>query len=129
MRDGMSSSPHCAVNIAPAPAAGPAEPKVPTVDPTTEPASPETEGLPEEGSGGGTDEPWRVILFNDEVHTFREVISQLVKATGCTSQKAEDIAWKVHTEGKAVAYEGNFEECFQVQAVLKEIQLVTEIEG
>ncbi len=75
------------------------------------------------------DHPWRVILFNDEIHTFDEVIAQLIKATGCSSGEAEKIAWTVHTEGKARAYEGSFEDCFRVQGVLREIQLVTEIEG
>ena len=37
----------------------------------------------------GIQEPAKVILFNDEVHTFDEVIGQLVKATRCTSDRAE----------------------------------------
>ena len=73
--------------------------------------------------------PWRVLLFNDEIHTFDEVIGQLVKATGCTFEHAQGVAWTVHTEGKAVAYEGSFEACFRVQGVLREIGLVTQIEG
>ena len=75
------------------------------------------------------DSPWRVILFNDEVHTFDEVIVQLIKATGCSTQEAEAHAWTVHTKGKDRVYEGSFEDCFRVQGVLREIQLVTEIEG
>lgn len=75
------------------------------------------------------DDPWKVILFNDDIHTFDEVILQLVKATGCSLQHAERVAWKVHTEGKAVAYQGTFDECFRVNGVLREIQLITEIEG
>ncbi|HET6569802.1 MAG TPA: ATP-dependent Clp protease adaptor ClpS [Rhodothermales bacterium] len=75
------------------------------------------------------DSPWRVILYNDDIHSFEEVILQLVKATGCTDAQAEAYAWKVHTNGKASVYEGSFEECFRVQGVLREIQLVTEIEG
>ena len=73
--------------------------------------------------------PWKVILFNDEIHTFDEVILQLIKATGCSSQDAQKIALTVDGEGKAVAYEGLFEVCFRVQGVLREIQLVTQIEG
>lgn len=75
------------------------------------------------------DSPWRVILYNDEIHTFEEVISQLVKATGCSTSQAEMYAWEAHIRGKARVFEGSFEECFQVQGVLREIQLVTEIEG
>lgn len=75
------------------------------------------------------DTPWRVILFNDEVHTFDEVIGQLIKATGCSQSKAEKLTMKVHNEGKATVYEGSFEECFEVNGVLKEIELITEIKG
>lgn len=75
------------------------------------------------------DTPWRVILYNDEVHTFDEVILQLVKATGCSVAQAEALAWKVHMQGKAAVYEGSFEDCFRVQAVLGEIGLITELEG
>ncbi|MDX1531066.1 MAG: ATP-dependent Clp protease adaptor ClpS [Rhodothermales bacterium] len=52
-----------------------------------------------------------------------------MKATGCTTEQAERHAWTVHTEGKDCVFEGTFEECFRVQGVLREIQLVTEIEG
>ena len=75
------------------------------------------------------DTPWRVVLYNDAIHTFDEVIHQLVRATGCSTSDAESIAWTVHTQGKALAFEGSFPECFRVQGVLKEIQLVTEIQG
>lgn len=108
-------------------------PSVPTfgppAEPEVEPAPPEVEEVEEEDEGGGTDDPWFVVLFNDEVHTFEEVIGQLMKATGCSRGEAEDKAWTVHNEGKATVYEGTFEECFEVQSVLKEIQLVTEIQG
>ncbi|CAN5475019.1 hypothetical protein BH23BAC4_BH23BAC4_02560 [soil metagenome] len=73
--------------------------------------------------------PWSVTLFNDEIHTFDEVILQIVKATGCPESEAEEHAWTVHTKGKATVFEGEFEECFRVQGVLREIQLVTEITG
>lgn len=97
----------------------------------TSPASPapETDVAVEEEKEERTDDPWRVILYNDEIHTFDEVISQLIKATGCSTSRAEKLAWEVHTTGKAAVYEGSFEECFRVQGVLREIQLVTEIEG
>lgn len=92
-------------------------------------AEPEIEVIVEEEVEERLDEPWRVILYNDDIHSFEEVIFQVVKATGCSFQDAERLAWQVHTEGKGVAFEGTFEECFRVQGVLREIQLVTEIEG
>jgi len=73
--------------------------------------------------------PWRVILYDDDIHTFDEVISQLMKATGCGLAEAEEMTWKVHNDGKAIVHEGEFEECLKIDSVLKEIQLVTEIKG
>lgn len=96
---------------------------------TAEPATPGPDVVTEETTGTDLDAPWRVILYNDEVHTFEEVIVQLVKATGCSPDQAKAYTREVHTTGKAAVYEGDFEECFQVQGVLREIQLVTEIEG
>ena len=75
-----------------------------------------------------TQEPARVILFNDDVHTFDEVIAQLIKATGCTAAKAEDLAMEVHTNGKAVVFAGELPRCMEVSAVLEEIRLMTQIE-
>lgn len=74
-------------------------------------------------------DPWKVILFNDDIHTFDEVIVQLQKATGCGVQRAEQIAFEAHTKGKAIAFSGEFNECFRVSGVLREIQLIVEIEG
>lgn len=74
------------------------------------------------------DTPCRVVLFNDDIHTFDEVISQLIKATGCSSAKAESLAWEVHTKGKAVCFEGALSDCLRVSGVLEEIGLHTQIE-
>ncbi|HWP81550.1 MAG TPA: ATP-dependent Clp protease adaptor ClpS [Bacteroidota bacterium] len=74
------------------------------------------------------DEPAKVILFNDEVHTFDEVINQIIKAIRCDTTKAEALTWEVHTRGKAVIFEGPMNECIQVSGVLEEIALHTQIE-
>ncbi len=92
-------------------------------------AAPEVEVAVAEETEERLDAPWRVILYNDEIHTFDEVIFQLIKATGCTVAEAEAMVWKAHVEGKAAVYEGTFEDCFRVQGVLGEIGLVTELEG
>jgi len=72
--------------------------------------------------------PSKVILFNDEVHTFEEVINQIIKATGCDTAKAEALTWEVHDSGKAMVFEGEVTRCVQVSAVLEEIDLMTQIE-
>jgi ATP-dependent Clp protease adaptor protein ClpS len=75
-----------------------------------------------------TTHPARVILYNDDVHTFDEVIGQLIKATGCASSRAEALAWEVHSKGKANVFEGAMSECLRVSHVLEEIALHTQIE-
>ena len=72
--------------------------------------------------------PVRVVLFNDEVHTFEEVIGQLIKALRCDSSKAEALTWEVHNSGKARVYEGPMGECVKVSGVLEEIALHTQIQ-
>ena len=73
-------------------------------------------------------DPAKVILFNDEVHTFDEVIGQLIKATRCTEERAEALAWEVHTNGRAAVYSGELVRCVEVSGILEEIRLMTQIE-
>jgi ATP-dependent Clp protease adapter protein ClpS len=75
-----------------------------------------------------TEEPAKVILFNDDEHTFDEVITQLIKALKCTSQHAEELTWDVHNQGKAVVFAGELVKCMEVSNVLEEIKLMTQIE-
>lgn len=72
--------------------------------------------------------PAKVILFNDEIHTFEEVIGQLIKALTCDTAKAEALTWEVHNSGKAVVFEGPMDRCVKVSGVLEEIGLHTQIE-
>lgn len=76
----------------------------------------------------GAQQPAKVILFNDELHTFDEVIMQLIKATGCAHSHAEALTWEVHNNGKAVVYGGTMAKCMQVSGILEEIGLMTQIE-
>lgn len=91
--------------------------------------APEVEVLEQTEEEESLNTPWRLILYDDDIHTFDEVINQLVKALGCTVAKAEELTLTVHTKGKAVVFEGSFEECLKINAILLEIQLITEIKG
>jgi ATP-dependent Clp protease adapter protein ClpS len=75
------------------------------------------------------DTPWRLFLFDDDIHTFDEVIEQIIKAKGCGYSIAQDLTFQVHNNGKALIHEGEFLDCLKMEGVLKEIQLVTEIRG
>jgi ATP-dependent Clp protease adapter protein ClpS len=75
-----------------------------------------------------TDEPYKVVLFNDDYHTFDEVIHQIMKATGCGKQKAEAHTWEVHNKGKSIVFDGDMGKCLRVSSILEEIHLKTEIQ-
>lgn len=69
----------------------------------------------------------RVVLFNDEIHTFDEVIGQIIKATGCSPVRAEALTLEVHHVGKAIVYDGDMSQCLRVSGILEEIALHTQI--
>lgn len=71
--------------------------------------------------------PYKVVLFNDDWHSFDEVINQIVKAISCTYEIARSFAFEAHVKGKAVVFEGELNVCLKVSAVLEEISLHTQI--
>ncbi len=72
--------------------------------------------------------PWQVVLFNDEVHTFDEVILQLQKAAGYSLERATELTFRVHNNGKAVVYIGTKEDCEKVAGILEQIRLTIQVE-
>ena len=75
-----------------------------------------------------TELPWNVILYNDDVHPFDQVILQVQKATGASLEKAVEITLEAHNKGRAICYSGTKEECTKVANILKEIRLHVEID-
>jgi len=71
--------------------------------------------------------PFKVILFNDEWHTFDEVIAQLIKAIHCTFEIARSYAFEVHVKGHAIVYYGELSKCIKVSSILEEIALHTQV--
>lgn len=69
----------------------------------------------------------RVILYNDNHHTFDEVGLQISKATGCSWDEGEAIAWHVHAHGRAEVFVGEVMDCIRVSSVLEEIALLTQV--
>jgi len=50
-----------------------------------------------------TEDLWAVIVWNDDVTTFQTVIEAFVEIFGHSVERADDLAWKIHTTGKACA--------------------------
>lgn len=84
-----------------------------------------TEELEETSTDVGL--PFKVVLYNDDHHTFDEVIIQLIKAVHCSFEQARDYAFEVHVKGKAIVFSGQMPECLKVSSILEEIALNTQI--
>ncbi len=82
----------------------------------------------EQNSGPDLLDECRVVLFNDEVHSFDEVILQIIKAIRCNRQKAEQHTMEVHNLGRSIVYAGPIFQCLKVSSILEEIALKTEIQ-
>ena len=82
----------------------------------------------EQNSGTDLHDACSVVLFNDEVHSFDEVIEQIIKAIRCNRQKAEKHTFEVHTLGRSIVYIGPIFNCLKVSSILEEIALKTEIQ-
>ena len=68
-----------------------------------------------------------VIVYNNDWHTFDEVIIQLIKATNCTFEKARTQAFEIHVKGFSLVFQGNMKSCLKVSSILEEIALRTQI--
>uniref|UniRef100_A0A8C4YW10 E3 ubiquitin-protein ligase n=1 Tax=Gadus morhua TaxID=8049 RepID=A0A8C4YW10_GADMO len=58
------------------------------------------------------------MLFNDEVHTYEQVIYTLQKAVNCTQKEAVSFATTVDREGRKSVRFGDFQFCDQAKAVI-----------
>ena len=74
--------------------------------------------------------PHNVILFNDNVNSFEDVIIQIIAAVNCSPSRAGSIALEAHEKGRAVAFSGHLERCESVESILSgpPLNLGTKIE-
>jgi ATP-dependent Clp protease adapter protein ClpS len=70
-----------------------------------------------------------VIVFNNEVNTFDQVITILQKATGCSLEEAEMETWEIHHMGKSVVHHADQGECERVAAIIATIGIRVAVEA
>jgi len=70
---------------------------------------------------------FKVILYNDDWHSFDEVIVQLIKAIQCNVEQARAFAFEVHVKGLSMVYHGSLQKCLKVSSILEEIELHTQV--
>lgn len=56
------------------------------------------------------EQPWSLIVWNDEVNTFDWVIETLVEVCGHSEQQAEQCAMLIHSKGKYAVKNGYYED-------------------
>jgi ATP-dependent Clp protease adapter protein ClpS len=69
-----------------------------------------------------------VIVFNNEVNTYDEVILILQKATGCTLEEAEMETWEIDHTGRSVVHHGDQAECERAAAIIATIGIQVAVE-
>jgi ATP-dependent Clp protease adaptor protein ClpS len=57
-----------------------------------------------------SEEPYSLIVWNDEVNTFEWVIETLVQVCGHTAEQAEQCAYIIHFQGKYAVKNGSYDE-------------------
>ena len=68
-----------------------------------------------------------VIVYDNDVNTYAEVIHVLQIATGCTVEEAEIEAWEVDNLGKSVVHHGGKEECERAAGIIRQIGIRVEV--
>lgn len=72
------------------------------------------------------DDPYVVILYNDDYHDPREVVAQVQRATGYELERCIRIMLEAHTQGRAIAYTGSEADCERVARIMRQIRLQVE---
>lgn len=55
------------------------------------------------------DEPFQLIVWNDEVNTFEWVIETLIDVCGHSTEQAEQCAMIIHVKGKYAVKKGDYD--------------------
>lgn len=71
---------------------------------------------------------WIVIVFDNPVNTFEQVISILQKATGCSLEEAEMETWEVHHLGRSIVHHGDQAECERAASIISTIGIAVKVE-
>ncbi|GFS26777.1 E3 ubiquitin-protein ligase UBR2 [Elysia marginata] len=64
-------------------------------------------------------QPYMCMLYNDEVHTYEQVINTLQRAVDCTKRQALDYATIVDREGRSCVKYGSHEDCSSVKETIE----------
>jgi len=79
----------------------------------------------EQGPGSGNH--WVVVVYNNDENTWDEVVTILMKATGCTEQEADMETWEIDALGKSVVHHGAEDVCLAAAEIIRQIGIRVEV--
>ena len=85
---------------------------------------PDREEVNREDQGGSG---WIVIVYDNDVNTWQQVVGILQKATACTQEEAEIETWEIDNLGKSVVHHGGQEECNRAAGIIRTIGIRVEV--
>jgi ATP-dependent Clp protease adaptor protein ClpS len=71
---------------------------------------------------------YKLMLANDDIHTFEYVIESLVKVCGHSREQAEQCAYLVHLKGTCDVKRGSLKELTTMLTALSKLELTAKIE-
>jgi len=71
---------------------------------------------------------YKIILYNDDIHTFDFVINMLMRYCNHTLNQAEQCALLTHYKGKSSVKTGTYEKLLPIASTLSDKGLSVEIE-
>ena len=74
-----------------------------------------------------SEEPYMVVLHNDDHTPMERVVAALIRATRCDAEEAEIEMWEAHTFGKASVHFAGEQECREAADVLGRAGLKAEV--
>lgn len=78
-------------------------------------------------SSGNSYPGWVVVVYNDETHSYEQVIEVLIRATGCQYDEAYAETWEVDHKGRAIVHLANKQECERAASIIRSIGLKVEV--
>ena len=70
---------------------------------------------------------WMVVIFNNDHTSIEDVITIIMRSTGCSAQEAFIEAWEAHHYGKSSVHFAKRTECEIVAGMISSIGVQTEV--
>jgi hypothetical protein len=78
----------------------------------------------EPGTGSGR---WQVVIYDNDVTPYNEVIEILMRSTGCGLEEASIETWEAQMYGKTAVHFSSRNECEIVAVMISSIGVKTEV--